>query len=228
MSQFNIEKQRLYLTSSFRGLGVAALVIPHIEKALNKASTDVRVLYVTTAGNLKPAEQRDWINEAREIMRSHGWQVFDYDIVGKTEPEIEAEILDKDVVFVQGGCCLYMLEQMQKCNFAEIIRRTVARGVPYIGESVGSIITGRDLSAYKFLAKDRREHPTELDSYQGIGLVNFLIRPHWNDPKKFQSYSENIMQNFKEFYSISEPFILLNNNQLIYVEGKNYQIWEGR
>jgi len=103
----------------------------------------------------------------------------------------------------------------------------LARGVPYIGESTGSILTGRDVSAYRFLAKDRRENPPELEDYRGMGLVNFLIRPHWNNQDKFRSYMKNIVGNFEKFFSISEPIIFLNDNQVVYVEGDKMQIWEG-
>lgn len=228
MSEHDLSNQHLYLTSSFRGPGVARLVIPHVEKLLNKTAQEIKVSYIITAGNLKPADQRDWINEGRTIMLEHGWQVFDYDIAGKSETDVKTELDGKDIIFVQGGSCMYMLEQMQKCNFAQIVRRLVSQGVPYIGESVGSMITGPDLSPYKVLLKDRRKNPTELESYAGIGLVNFLFRSHWNNPTKYQNYAENIMNNFKEFFSISSPFILLNDNQLVYVEGDNFQIWEGK
>lgn len=219
--------EHLYLTSSFRGEGVAKLVIDDIEKLLGKEGERIKIAYIVTAGNLRPAEERDWIDEGRELLKERKWQVFDYDIAGKTEVEVEVELADKDVIFVQGGSCIYMLEQMQKCRLDNIIKRAVARGVPYIGESTGSIIAGRDISAYKFLAKDRRKNPVELENYWGMGLVNFLIRPHWNNRKKQDSYRENILDNFDKFYAIEEPVIFLNDNQLVYVEGDKFQIWEG-
>lgn len=219
--------QHLYLASSFRGPGVAAMIMESIEGLLQKSATEIKVSYITTAGNLHPKNQREWIDEGREILKQHGWQVFDYDIAGKSTAEVEQELSDKDVIFVQGGQCLYMLEEAQKCNLSDIIKRAVARGVPYIGESTGSIITGRDISAYKYWAKDRRENPPALDSYQGIGLVNFLIRPHWNHPEKREKYLQMTRKNLEELYNIPEPIICLNDNQLVYVEGENFQIWEG-
>lgn len=227
-SRKNNHTQHLYLTSSFRGKGIAKMVMGDIEKLLNKAAEEIKVSYIITAGNLHPADQRDWIDEGREILQQHGWQVFDYDIAEKSEAEVEQELADKDVVFVQGGQCIYMLEQMQKCNFAKIVRRAIERGVPYIGESTGSIITGRDISAYKYWAKDRREHPPVLQNYNGMGLVNFLFRPHWNHPEKRERYLQMTRDYLEKLYSISEPIICLNDNQLVYVEGDKFQIWEGK
>ncbi len=222
-----IYMQHLYLTSSFRGEGVAKMVMDSIENLLGKNGNEIKISYITTAGNLHPKDQREWIDEGREILKARGWQVFDYDIEGKTEAEVEAELADKDVIFVQGGQCIYMLEQMQKCNFGDIARRAIARGVPYIGESTGSIVTGNNISAYKFWAQDRRENPPELESYQGMGLVNFLLRPHWNHPEKREKYLKMTRENLDELYSIAQPIIVLNDNQLVYVEGDKFQIWEG-
>lgn len=219
--------QNLYLTSSFRGKGVANLVINDIERLLGKTANEIRVLYITTAGNLHPKEQRVWIDEGRKILQEHGWQVFDYDIENKSEMEVEEVVSQSDVIFVQGGQCIYMLEQAQKCKLGEIVKRALAKGVPYIGESTGSIIAGRDISAYRFLANDRRENPPVLENYNGFGLVNFLIKPHWNNPDKLAKYEANIVGNFEKFFEINEPIIFLNDNQLVRVEGDNFQIWEG-
>lgn len=220
--------QHLYLASSFRRPGIAKMITESIEKLLQKPAAEIKVSYITTAGNLHPVDQRDWIDEGREILKQRSWQVFDYDIAGKSAGEVEQELSDKDVIFVQGGQCLYMLEQALECNFSEIIKRAVARGVPYIGESTGSIITGRDISAYKYWAKDRRENPPTLSNYQGIGLVNFLLRPHWSRPEKREKYLQMTKKNLEELYNISEPIIFLNDNQLVYVEGDKFQIWEGK
>lgn len=219
--------QRLYLASSFRGKGVAKLVMDDIEKYLGKAGKEIRVSYIITAGNLHPEGDREWIDEGRELLKAQDWQVFDYDIAGKTEEEVEGELADKDVVFVQGGQCIFMLEQMQKCNLGEIIKKVVARGVPYIGESTGSIVTGGDISAYRYWAKDRREDPPVLEDYHGMGLVNFLLRPHWNHLEKREKYLQMTRDNLERLYELAQPIICLNDNQLVFVEGDNFQIWEG-
>lgn len=221
------KSQQLYLMSSFRGRGVAEMVMSDIERKLEKNADEIKILYITTAGNLHAPEKRDWINEGREILLSRGWQVFDYDIAGKTEEEVADALRDKDVVFVQGGQCIYMLEQLRKCNFSSIVRETLSRGCIYMGESTGSIVAGRDIYPYRFLSKDKRENPPELEDYNGLGLVNFLVRPHWNNQTKRQSYLENIGNNMEKFFSIAQPMIFLNDNQLVYVDGDKFQIWEG-
>lgn len=218
--------QQLYLASSFRAPGVADLIMTDVEKQLGKSPSEIKLSYIITAGNLHPEGSRDWIVEGREFLSQRGWQIFDYDIAGKTETEVTAELSDKDVIFVQGGQCIYMLEECQKCNFAEIIKKALMRGALYIGESTGAILTGNDISPYTYLSKDHRENPPVLDSYQGFGLVNFLVRPHWNSQRKGEAYKNAMINNMDKYFSITEPIICLNDNQLIRVDGNSFQIWE--
>lgn len=220
-------QQRLYLASSFRGAGVAAMIMSDIEQFLQKIPSDIKISYIITAGNLHPEGSRDWIVEGRKLLGQRGWQVFDYDIEGKTESEVEQELADKDVIFVQGGNNFHLLKQMQHCNFASILRNALSRGVPYIGESAGSIVCANDISAQRFMSSDATL-VNELTDYRGLGLVNFLIKPHWNrTDQKRAKFSKFLHNSPDEFFSITQPIICLNDNQLVFVDGSKFQIWEG-
>ncbi len=218
--------QQLYLASSFRGPGVDAMIMEDIEKLIGKQPNEISISYITTAGNLHPTNQRSWIDEGREILKRHGWEVFDYDIEGKDEAEVEKEISERDVIFVQGGNNFYLLQQMHNCNFREVLGRALAKGVPYIGESAGAIVCAKDLTMQKYMSGDLA-NVVELDNYTGLGLVNFLIKPHWNRVgAKREKFSKFLRENPEEFYSIKQPIICLNDNQVIRVDGENFQIWE--
>lgn len=220
--------QNLYLVSSFRGQGVAKMIVDDIEKQLGKSAAEIHISYITTAGNLHPSDKRVWIDESREILRKRGWRVHDYDIAGKSEAEVTAELNDKDVVFVQGGNSFYLLEQMQNCNFSKIIRSILAKGVSYIGESAGAIVCSDNLQNQQYMSGDPLS-AKNMSDFTGLGLVNFLIKPHWNrDGEKRERFSRFLHETPDEFYSISQPIICLNDNQLIKVEGESFQIWQGK
>lgn len=221
-----MSKQLLYLMSSFRATGVADQVMSEVERKLGKTPQDIKILYITTAGNLHAPAERTWINKGRKLIEARGWQLTNYDITDKTEAEVAAAMQNQDVVFIQGGQCLYMLEQTQRCNFTKLIKDALARGAIYFGESTGSIITGKDISPYRYLSKDRRENPPVLASYAGFGLVNFLICPHWNNLEKREKYIRAMREHLDEYYGISQPIISLNDNQFIRVNGSDLQILE--
>lgn len=218
--------QRLYLMSSFRGPGVADLVMEDVEKKAGKNSQDIKVLYVTTAGNLHPVGKRGWIVEGREILVKRGWQVFDYDLDGKTADEVKQAVEGKDVIFVQGGNQFYLLKKMQESGFYDIVKNFLAKGGFYFGESAGAIVCSENIAEQRPMSGD--DDFAELEDYNGLGLVNFLVKPHWNrQGEKRERFFRPIVENAEEFYSIEQPIICLNDNQLVYVEGDDFQIWKG-
>lgn len=219
--------QNLYLTSSFRGSGVAKLIMDDIENLLGKNAAEIRLAYITTAGNLHSSDKREWIDEGRKILQERGWQVFDYDIADKTESEVKQELTGEDVVFVQGGNTFYLLEQMHNCNFSKIVTSLLARGVPYIGESAGAIVCSNDIRSQQYMSSDSML-AKKMTDFSGLGLVNFLIKPHWNrSGEKREKFSGFLRETPNEFCNISQPIICLNDNQLIRVEGDSFQIWQG-
>lgn len=219
--------QNLYLASSFRGAGVAQLIMDDIENLLGKKATEIRLAYITTAGNLHPSDKQEWIDEGRKILQERGWQVFDYDIAGKTESEVATELTNRDAIFVQGGNNFYLLEQMHNCNFDKIVKNILAKGVPYIGESAGAIVCSNNIRNQQYMSGDSIR-AKEMTDFCGLGLVDFLIKPHWNrEGIKREKFSRFLQENSEEFYSISQPIICLNDNQLIRVEGDSFQIWQG-
>lgn len=219
--------QNLYLASSFRGAGVAQLIMDDIENLLGKKATEIRLAYITTAGNLHPSDKQEWIDEGRKILQERGWQVFDYDIAGKTESEVATELANRDAIFVQGGNNFYLLEQMHNCNFDKIVKNILAKGVPYIGESAGAIVCSNNIRNQQYMSGDSTL-AKEITDFSGLGLVNFLIKPHWNrEDIKREKFSRFLRENSEEFYSINQPIICLNDNQLIRVEGDSFQIWQG-
>lgn len=218
--------QRLYLMSSFRGAGVADLVMSDAEKKIGKAPQDVKVLYITTAGNLHPVDKRTWIVEGREILMKRGWQVIDYDLDGKMADEVKQAVEGKDVVFVQGGNQFYLLKKMQESGFYDIIKKFLAKGGLYFGESAGAIVCSENIAEQ--LPMSECADFAELEDYSGLGLINCLIRPHWNrQGEKRERFFRPVVENAEEFYSIEQPIICLNDNQLVYVEGDDFQVWKG-
>ena len=132
------------------------------------------------------------------------------------------------MVFVQGGNNFYLLEQMQNCNFRKVIRNALAKGLPYIGESAGAIVCGSDIRDQQYMSGDALLAKNMTD-FTGLGLVNFLVKPHWNrNDEKREKFSKFLHETPDEFYSISQPIICLNDTQLIRVEGDNFQIWQGK
>lgn len=113
---------------------------------------------------------------------------------------------------------------MQKCGFAEILRQCLSQDTIYFGESAGAIVAGRNIAASRYLSTDKS---IQLEDYHGLGLVDFILKPHWNRDRKREQYLNTLRDNLEEIFSIKQPIICLNDNQLVYVEGEKFQILEG-
>ena len=95
------------------------------------------------------------------------------------------------------------------------------------GESAGAIVCSNNIRNQQYMSGDSTL-AKEITDFSGLGLVNFLIKPHWNrEDIKREKFSRFLRENSEEFYSINQPIICLNDNQLIRVEGDSFQIWQG-
>jgi len=156
---------------------------------LPRKQSELKVVFIPTAADTY--KEKPWLEADRAKLVELGFQVEDFDLKNKTENENEVrETLSKvDIIFVAGGNTFYLLEKARKSGFDKVsrelaqIERVDLRGPSekvYIGSSAGSIIAGPNIEPVKDF-----DDPTiaDLDSYEGIGLVDFVVLPHWGREK---------------------------------------------
>ena len=90
-------------------------------------------------------------------------------------------INEYDVLYITGGDLLPFLQLIQNCNLAKVFVSYFKSGGCIIGESVGSMIFGKDLKwVYDIKRGTKPKYDIELQSYKGLGLVDINFFPHWN------------------------------------------------
>ena len=199
----------LYLTS------VASKTLDKLVPFLPRSPKDLKVAFVPTAGDLY--KEKPWMEADRAKLIELGFQVIDVDIKNKTFEELKRELSDKDIIFVAGGNTSYLLEKAQESGFLEIVRVLVSNSVIYIGSSAGSLLAGPNIEVDKIY--DDGDFGKELKSYEALGLVNFVILPHADNPK-YAPYSERILNEYGNKYELRR----LNDDQAILVNGENIQV----
>jgi dipeptidase E len=200
---------KLYLTSN------AANVLEKIVPLLNKSPHLLKVAFIQTAADIY--ENSPWIDNDKNKLNELGFSIKIVDL--KDKESVEKSLKDVDIIFVAGGNTSYLLEQAQKCDFLEIVRNLVKHGVIYIGSSAGSLLAGPNIEIDKIY--DDGDFGKELNSYEGLGFIDFVILPHADNPA-YEPYIKKIFEKYGDKYKFKK----LNDNQFIIVEDNNNQIVE--
>jgi dipeptidase E len=106
------------------------------------------------------------------------------------ERDYARELLDFDLVFVNGGNTYYLLDWIRKSNFDETIKEFLEKGGLYIGVSAGSIVAGPSIEILNFTGGD--ENAVGLMDFSGLGLIDRSIMPHYTKEREaaIEKYEE--------------------------------------
>ena len=80
---------------------------------------------------------------------------------------------------------IYLLDLVATTNIKEILKQFLKSGGRYIGESAGSMILGNNLKwVWEVKKGTKPKYDVEPESYDGLGVTNYNIFPHWNATKE--------------------------------------------
>ncbi|MFA5000507.1 MAG: Type 1 glutamine amidotransferase-like domain-containing protein [Patescibacteria group bacterium] len=204
--------KKIFLTSSVN------FVAKDIAKKIGGAKNR-RLLYIYTACELKLGER--WQREDRDALVKAGFVVSDYTVTGQTKMSIAKEVKKADVIYFSGGNTFYLLQQIQLSRSIGIFRNAVKAGKIYIGTSAGSIVAGPDI--YPTYRLDNAKQAPKLKGYKGLGLVDFVVLPHWGSRHFKERY---LNQRLAHNYNTKNKLILLNDYQYIEIKDDWYRIVE--
>lgn len=202
--------KRLLLTSQ------ASAVSDIVKELLPTSPKKLKVGFIPTAGN--PYPDKPWMDDDRLMLAELGLEVFDVDIKNKNKEELRNLLKDIDVLFVAGGNTFYLLDKVKSSGFGKIAKELIDKGVLYIGSSAGSMILGSTIETAHWQPAD--ENSVNLKDLTALGLVNFLISPHFKEEKR--ESVEKAASNTKF------PTVVLTDQQAVLcIDGKCKIIGEG-
>jgi dipeptidase E len=204
-----------------RRLFLASFVAYSIDKFIEAFELNPRsltVAFIPTAANVYPPEKRGFVKEDRGALTEKGFKVKDIGIAGKQKGELTAELKGADIIFVSGGSPFYLLQATRESGFNELTKQLVGKGVIYAGSSAGAVLAGPDIEPVRPL--DDHSKNLNLKSTKGLGLVDFVVLPHWGIEKYKDQYRE-VMKNYgKGQYKL----IKITDEQAVVVEGNKHKI----
>lgn len=200
---------KLFLTS------VAANVLDKLVPLLSKSPKELSVLFIPTGAD--PYKSREWMDDDRNKLVELRFNVSDFDLNGKKEDEVRQVLLKTNIAFVAGGNTFYLLEKVRQSRFDKVVKDLIKKDLIYIGSSAGSVILGPNIEPMKYL--DDPSKAPSLSDYSGMGLVDFVLLPHF-DNKKYDDAYKKLMKEYKNIYKL-QP---LADNQAIIVNGNEIKI----
>lgn len=202
--------KKLFLAST------VSLVVKDIAKKINKKG--LKLAFVKTASEAEEGVL-DWLDQDRNSLKEAGFKVSNYTITGKTKIQVENDLKDFDVLFFSGGNTFYLLEKIQQAKCAKIIADFIENGKIYIGSSAGSLVAGPDILPIKDL--DNIKKAPNIKRYKGLGLVDFVIFPHWGNDLFKDRYLKYRMEHS---YNKINNIILLTDDSYVEVKDDWYKI----
>ncbi len=182
---------------------------------LGRDPKDIKVSFVTTAAYGENKDVR-WLENFRNQLRKYGINdIVDLDLKDKSENELEQILLDRNMIYVNGGNTFYLLDQVKKSGFDKVATKLVENGVLYFGVSAGSILVNPTIESAGW-NPNHDANNVGIKDMSAMNLTPFLIIPHFSP-----SYSSLAKEDAdKSGY----PVIALLDSQAILVNDKSYKI----
>lgn len=157
-------------------------------KLSGKLLPEIALSYITTAS--RGVKDKAYVVSRRLRMQELKFNFHEFDIEGKHESEVRAELADKGAVYVEGGNTFYLLKCMRKSGFDRVVVDLVAQGLIYIGSSAGAYVACPTIEMATWRHQDKYDRGGITD-FAGLGLVPFLVTVHYQ-PEYLSSISAGV------------------------------------
>lgn len=142
------------------------------EQFLQFINGDIKTLNVaiiTTASPLK--EKNQFAQKARNDFKEMGFRNINFIDVEFESPE---SLLNKDVIYINGGNPFHLLFHMKKSGADRMIQKMSTKDVVIVGVSAGSVILGPHIKVVQFFTPQMNVHDMQdLTAFKINGYTVF-------------------------------------------------------
>ena len=200
-------------TSTVHGSGYLEYIKPEVTKFFNGVHKLLFIPYARPSG----ISYDDYTSKAKGVFQSLGIEVK-----GIHEWSTPTDGLDwAEGIFTGGGNTFLLTKQLYDNGLITEIQNRVREGLPYMGTSAGSNITGLSICTTNDMPI---VYPPSFDALQ---LVPFNINPHYLDPIPDSTHmGETRETRINEFhFQHNQPVVGLREGSALHVENNRISLY---
>jgi dipeptidase E len=203
---------KLYL-SSYR--------IPDPKKFVDfvgKPASEIKFGLILNANDYKTSEERSAKRD--ELFKYYGEIGFSVEEIDLRDYFDKGDLYSKfkefDVLWFKGGNIYLLRWVIAQSNAMQALKKVLKEGVVYGGESAGAIVAGPTLKYF-----EKADDPSVASEvfYDGLGLVDFSVLPHWDS----EDFGEAVRtakikleeDGFKTIKLDDNEFLLVENGKVV-------------
>lgn len=149
-------------------------------RLVGKKPADIKVAFIPTASIVE--NDRSFMEIDRKEIEDMGIPKGNITDLELDHPITITELVNYDVILVDGGNTFYLLEKARESGFDKAIDEYLKedQGV-YVGISAGTVFTGPDVS---FVEPWDDKSKAKLDNTRGLAYTKEAYSPHYKDEEK--------------------------------------------
>ena len=195
-------------TSTLSGEEYLEYLLPELEILFKNTDTIVFIPYARPGG----MTHDNYTNNVKTAFAK-----INKKVIGLHEFENpKEEILNAKGIFVGGGNTFLLVSQLYQNDVMTSLKRVINDGIPYLGTSAGSNITGVSMQTTNDMPII---YPPSFDT---LGIIPFNLNPHYLDADlQSKNMGETRETRIKEFHAFNEvPVLGLREGSWLEVKGE--------
>lgn len=162
-------------------------------KLIDREVSRLKATIITTASPQK--ETNKFAQKAKADFKEMGFQNIDLIDLEFDNPET---LLQRDVIYINGGNPFNLLFHIKKSGSGEILRKLSSQNVVIVGVSAGAILLGPNIKIVHFFTPQL--NTLNIKDFSALGFTDKYVFPHYDREDLFKDdTSKTIEDRIKEF-----------------------------
>lgn len=159
--------------------------------------------------------EKEKINQNVTMLQDIGFEVTILDLKNYfNNNNLKKELIKFDAFCVIGGNVFVLREAMKLSGFDKYLTENIYnKKLLYIGCSAGSVVLAKDLDGIQLVDEPINPYNNDDVMYEGVGLINYCIVPHYKSNHKESLLIENVVEymkkNSKEYKTLCDGDVII-------------------